>query len=137
MTTTINWPLVHERDDGIRPAGGAGQCFYCRKWIGEPHAKDCVIVTKRVLVRIEGLVTGTWEFDTPHSFDSNMIEYLYNDGTWCADGVLSEEGVTWVQEDAQKQLKMAQESSGCLCNVLRFKFDRVLDETPRRKLKEN
>ena len=130
-----DWPIVHERDDGIRPAGEPDRCFYCHKKIGKPHAGDCVIVTKRVLMRIEGLATGIWELDVSHHFDLSTIEYMYNDGNWCANNILSEEDVAWDREDAQKQLEAVRASSGCLCGVLRFKFERVLDDTPRRNLK--
>ena len=27
----MNWPTVHEKDDGIRPAGRPDQCFYCKQ----------------------------------------------------------------------------------------------------------
>lgn len=133
-----NWPLVDPRDDGIRPAGGPNECFYCGKKIGEPHARDCVIVTRRVLVRIEsadGTISGMWEKDSPYSFDPEMIEYMYNDGTWCANNILDYD-VAWDQPGAYEKLKeIAQRDDECLCGMLGFKFVRVVDDTPRRALK--
>jgi hypothetical protein len=136
MTPTDNWPVVHEQDHGIRPAGRQDSCFYCGKKIGEIHSKDCVIVTKRVLLSIksyDGDITGTWETDEPHSFGPEMIEFRYNDRSWCANNILSEKDVVWDQVDAARQLE-AQAMSGCLCGVLQLKFERVVDDTPRRKL---
>lgn len=47
----MSWPTVDPEDDGIRPAGASDECFYCHQKVGEPHQRDCVIVTKRVRVR--------------------------------------------------------------------------------------
>lgn len=133
---THNWPLVHARDDGIRPAGKPDECFYCRKKIGEPHAPDCAIVTKRVLLLIkslDGSLTGTWELDVTHSFQPEMIEYMKNDGTWCANNIFDYDEIEWDQLDAWADLELMSKD-GCLCDKLRFEFVRVVDDTPQRKL---
>lgn len=41
--------IVTERDE--KPAGkGSGHCFYCPSLIGQEHAKECVLRTRKVLV---------------------------------------------------------------------------------------
>lgn len=134
-----DWPLVHPQDDGIRPAGGPNECFYCGKKIGEPHARDCVIVTKRILMRItsvDGTVTGSCEYDEAYCFDRDTCEYMRNEGSWCADNILATDdyNVTWDQPNALELLKKMS-GAGCLCDKLVFKFVRVVDGTPRRALK--
>ncbi len=48
-----DWPVVHELDDGIRPAGPPDACLYCGQKVSSPHSKDCVMVTKRILVSVQ------------------------------------------------------------------------------------
>lgn len=78
-------PLVTLEDE--RPAGkGSGRCFYCPSKIGDRHALDCVIFTKKVIVRM----TVEYEVEVPHSWGKDMIEFHRNDGTWCCDNALDE-----------------------------------------------
>ena len=91
------------------------------------------MVTKRILMRVvstDGSITGSWEFDSPHSFSSEMNEYMKNEGTWCANNVLESEEIVWDQPDALIRLKLMSNGK-CLCDELRFKFVRVVDDTPR------
>lgn len=132
-----NWPLVHKRDGGIRPAGGPNECFYCRRKIGQPHESSCIMVTKRVLLRVATLnekITGSWELDTPHSFEPEVIERMRNEGSWCQNNIFSYD-VVWDQRGALKKLE-AMSEDGCLCGKLRFTFVRVVDDTPRRELQD-
>lgn len=112
------WPIVAPNDDGIRPAGGSGMCMYCRQAIGLPHDQSCVIVTKRV--RLRYLIEV--DVDLPHAWDEAQILFNRNDGTWCANNVV-------------KELKNTSDESGCLCDRVTAEFVRVVDDTPRRKLK--
>jgi hypothetical protein len=134
----MSWPLAHAQDDGLRPGGDPDKCFYCNQKIGDPHTQDCVIVTKLVLLRIETVdhdVTGIWEHNVPWSWDPEMINFMYNEGSWCASNIFAEDRVTWDQSNAEEHLKELTRS-GCLCDKIRFDFARVLDDTPRRKLKQ-
>ena len=74
------WPIVLKNDDGIRPAGKPDECLYCKSKVGEPHAKDCVIVTKIVKVRYSFEI----EITVPHHWDKDMIEFHRNESSWCA-----------------------------------------------------
>lgn len=78
-------PAVKLEDE--RPAGkGSGKCFYCPSFIGQPHADDCVLYTKNVLVRL----VVTYPVEVPNSWDKKMIEFHRNEGTWCGDNAIEE-----------------------------------------------
>jgi hypothetical protein len=81
---TQTWPLVDANDDGIRPAGKPDECFYCHQKVGQPHGPECVVVHKKVRVR----VTMEIEMEVPASWDDDAIEFHYNDGTWCANNIV-------------------------------------------------
>ncbi len=179
-----NWPLVDPKDDGIRLAGAPDQCFYCQKRVGESHARDCVIVQKRVEMEVlitwpEGAKTkdgqmlvgtksaGLWQFDEPHFWDAHQSTFHKNDSSWCAnnfvhqmDGGDDEGSSTTLDEATKTQLRALYERCekinalrdddaaaldalesdgepfiGCLCSVLSFKLVRVVDDTPKRKLR--
>ncbi len=80
------WPLVMPDDDGIRPAGTPGECFYCQQAVGQPHERDCVVVTKRVRLRY------TFEVivEVPHAWDQTMIEFHRNESSWSSSNALVE-----------------------------------------------
>jgi hypothetical protein len=64
----------------IRPASVKEQCFYCSKPIGSTHAPDCVLVKKRVRIKVFTELT----VEIPHFWDEETIRFYYNDGSWCA-----------------------------------------------------
>lgn len=142
--TTNDWPLVHERDDGIRPAGPPDACLYCKQKVGQPHGRECVVVTKRI--EMDVLVTwpdgmrpsrGVWQFDEPYSWDSGMSEFHKNESSWCCSNFLRDDrrfDVTWTDApaDVWQRLDALYEAGDCLCNVLRFGFAGVVDDTPKR-----
>ncbi len=139
------WPLVDVYDDGIRPAGKPTACFYCHKGVGYPHARDCVVVTKRVELRVHAELptgeefTGLWQYDEVHAWDADEIEFHKNDSSWCAGNLLHEregsETLTWEGRDPTDILTSLHASGNCLCNVLSFEFVRVVDPTPRREIR--
>src|SRR5262245_41416287 len=64
-----DWRLVDPFDDGIRPAGPKDTCFYCWQKVGEPHRRDCIVVTKVVRFRVSAEVDIT----VPHSWTEEQI----------------------------------------------------------------
>jgi hypothetical protein len=72
-----NWPV---EDYSIRPAGNPGECFYCNEEKGSTHSQDCVIRNRSVVVRmsVEYVVL------VPESWTEKDIEWMRNEGTWCA-----------------------------------------------------
>jgi hypothetical protein len=150
MTNTQTWPLIEPNDDGIRPAGPPDACFYCDQKVGARHGFDCVIVTKRVEMRVRaklpsGEFAGSWQFDEPHSWDARMSQFYRNESSWCAGNFMRERAagtVVWDVGDPWPEIAALNESSDqpggrCLCGFLQFEFVRVVDATPRRKLRES
>jgi hypothetical protein len=141
MSTEV-WPLVDEHDDGIRPAGGSDVCFFCKAKVGQPHGSECVIVTKRIEMAVKATfpdgskAIGKWIFDEPHSWDAGMSEFSKNESSWCAGNILHHQGeIAWVTgEDVWSKLEALHEAGDCLCNVITFQFERVVDDTPKREL---
>ena len=88
-----------------RPAGRAGECFYCGQAIGERHRDDCVLVQKRVKVRM----IVEYEVDVPAFWDKERIEFHRNDGSWCADNALAE-------------LRKLSKQDGCLCAKTAYQY---------------
>lgn len=90
--TIAIWPLVDPKDDGIRPAGPPDACFYCRREVGQEHARDCVIVEKLVELRVfrEDKEIGTWTLYDPYHWDGWNSEFHKNESSWCAGNFLDE-----------------------------------------------
>jgi len=116
------------------------------------------IVTKRVKMKVTATMpdkrvfTGTWVFNEPHEWDRYMSQFHKNEGTWCANNLLSDDNkksLEWDQPEALaaiEQLACSQESSDqqvdesfryihCLCDVFEFELLEVVDPTPRRELR--
>jgi hypothetical protein len=106
------WPLVAINDDGIRPAGEPDECFYCNKKVGQPHGRDCVVVTKRVLVRYVVDV----EISVPHTSDEEQIVDFEN-----------HEGDSYNLEPV----------NGALIHSISASFIGTLDDTPQRALQDH
>ena len=138
------WPLVADDDDGIRPAGAPDECFYCKNKVGQPHSLDCVVVTKRIEMRVRAqllggnIVTGLWQFEEPYAWDVGMSESHKNKSTWCAGNFLRERytgNVRWDTGNPWPDLIAICSARGCLCSRVSFEFVRIVDATPRRKLR--
>jgi hypothetical protein len=110
----MNWPIVTEDDDGIRPNGRPDACFYCDQQVGKPHSEQCVIVNKVVRVRY----SFTIDVEVPHHWSDRDVEFHRNDGTWCADNAIGE-------------LEAAAEIA-CLCPNFKCEVIGVVDPTPRK-----
>jgi hypothetical protein len=70
MSNVPVFPLAHPSDDGIRPAGAPDECLYCKQKVGTPHLADCVVVYKKVRLRLIVEV----EVDQPHHWTPEKIE---------------------------------------------------------------
>ena len=82
----MNWPLVDPKDNGIRPAGKPDECFYCQSKVGEPHGRECVIVTKSVTLEYRILI----DVEVPHFWNDDDINFHRNEGSWCAGNAVNE-----------------------------------------------
>jgi len=95
------------------------------------------MVTKRVFLTVatvDGSVIGDFFSDEPHSHSSDLIEHRYNESNWCANNLLDRE-IEWVHVDSDR-LHALRKDDGCLCDKVTISFSRVIDETPRCKLKK-
>lgn len=85
-------------EKAMRPASTERRCFYCHEEIGGTHKDDCVLLKKKVRVRM------TVEYDTTTfaSADQDYVDFHYNESSSCADNALNE-------------LKAYSDKVGCLC----------------------
>jgi hypothetical protein len=89
----------------MRPASSQEACFYCQQLIGEFHKEDCVLISKKALIR----VIVEYEVEIPAHWGKKETEFHRNDGTSCADNTIDE-----LQELATKE--------GCLCGIMKHKY---------------
>lgn len=101
-------------ESSMRPASDKRECFYCRRPIGESHADDCVLVLRRVKVRM----IVDYEIEVPAHWDQYMIEFHRNDSSWCASSAIDE-------------LQAIHEAENCICNHTSFEY---LGETDGKRL---
>lgn len=106
-----------------RPNGERGECFYCRQPIGERHKDGCVIRTRRVRVK----ATIEYEVEVPADWDASMIDFHFNESSWCTDNIL---------DDLSKDINRREaEGRECLCGSAEFDYlgevgDRFPTSTP-------
>ena len=78
MTRKVS-PLV-----GPRLAGRPDECFYCNEKLGSDHKADCVLVRKRVRLRLVVEFTDR----VPDHWTADSIDFWLNEGTRCSDNEL-------------------------------------------------
>lgn len=88
-----------------RPLGKRGECFYCKRAVGQTHKDECVCLTRKITLEIKGNI----EIDVPSFWDADLIEFHFNESSWCADNIIDE---------LNKHIK----SRGCLCDILQFRY---------------
>lgn len=91
--------------DAKRPNSVDDSCFYCHQAIGEPHRPSCVLIAKKVRVRM----TVEYEVEVPASWNAGDVEFHRNESSWCADNAMGE-------------LEKLAGREGCLCGVTHFEF---------------
>ena len=64
----------------------SGECFYCQQKIGQLHKDDCVLIKKKVKVRM----IVDYEIEVPAHWDKRQIEFHRNQGSWCFSNALDE-----------------------------------------------
>lgn len=104
MNKPVEIPIVKKEDE--RPAGkGSGHCFYCPSKIGKPHAKDCVLYTKTVTIRM----IIEYPIEVPNAWDKDRIEFHRNESSWCVNNAIDE-------------LQELDKENGCFCGVTKFEL---------------
>lgn len=92
-------------EKAMRPASDKRQCFYCQQRIGELHKPTCVLVCKKVRVRM----IVEYEVEVPNCWDKDLVEFHRNDSSWCADNAISE-------------LSAMSSETSCICCSTRFEY---------------
>lgn len=100
---------------GPRPAGPPDRCFYCDGPVGAQHARDCVMRQRTVVVRM----TVEYVVEVPENLPPDMIEFMRNEGSWCATNALDE-----LQPNEEED----PEGNCCLCHTTAFEY--VREATP-------
>lgn len=80
-----------------------GKCFYCHQPIGSEHKSDCVLIMKKVKVRM----TIEYEVEVPADWSKEMVEFHRNESSWCAGNAIAE-------------LESLGDGNECLCGVATF-----------------
>lgn len=95
---------------GIRPAGSPDHCFYCGVERGGIHLEKCVIRERTIVVQftVELVVVE------PESFGPDLINFKYNEGSWCADNLAD------MMAKAVERIG----DNGCLCPVVSGEYVR-------------
>jgi hypothetical protein len=118
-----NWPLVHPKDDGIRPAGNPDECFYCNQKVGQPHAPDCVAVSRRarftVTLEVDIDMPCCWDNET--DYQTFHEEHGYEE-VWNA---LEQELSEGLPDDKPRTIHSAD-----------FQYMGICDHTPRSKVRD-
>lgn len=101
-----------------RPANMNGKCFYCNQEIGSTHKDDCGLINKKAIIR----VNIEYEIEVPASWNKEDVEFHRNEGSWCANNVITE----------LEELFKGEEKS-CMCECATFE---VLSISNNNYLKE-
>lgn len=142
MTTrkTDGWPIVTPDDDGIRPAGRPDECFYCNRRVGQPHRQCCVTVLKimKYSVWVEGERVGTFQREEPYSWSPEECESHKNESSWCVGNALAD--IQWEgggpPEGLFEEGFDVAEDFCCMCGVLGFRFEEVVEAGPLVEVRE-
>lgn len=95
-------------EEAMRPASDKRQCFYCQQAIGEVHKPNCVLISRKVKVRM----TVEYEVEVPAHWDKSNIEFHRNEGSWCTNNAIDE--LTSIFE--------GEEENGCMCSCTEFEY---------------
>lgn len=99
----------------VCPAGKPDECYYCGAKVGEQHKSNCVIREKTIVTRM----TIDFVDSVPESWDEDLIDFHYNDSSWCATNVLHR-----LEERSNFR---------CLCDVASFEYLRDATEEDEEK----
>ena len=99
----------------VRPAGKTDECYYCGAKVGEQHKSNCVIREKTIVTRL----TIDFVDDVPENWDKEVIDFHYNNSSWCASNILNR-----LEE---------RNNFRCLCDVASFEYLRDATEEDEEK----
>ena len=100
-------------DNGPRPAGDPGECFYCRRKAGDLHAVTCVCRKQTVVIEYTVRVC----VEVPAYWREHEVEFHRNDSSWCATNLIAELAEAYDRDDGP-----------CLCSNAEARFVRLATE---------
>lgn len=92
-----------------RPASKRDVCFYCQQPIGAMHKPDCVLINKKVTIK----VSMELEIEVPAHWSGHDVEFHRNESSSCADNTL---------QDCIKEIKRLKKAHGCMCGNLHVEY---------------
>ena len=92
----------------LRP-GYEDVCYYCSQPLGGRHKVGCVLLRRRIIVRVSVDVVEM----VPADWDVEMIDFRFNKSGWCVDNIIP---------DVMAKLKEARRGGGCLCSVVKIAY---------------
>ena len=118
--------------NAMRPRDSERRCFYCHNPVGSVHESDCVLIQRRVQVRLEipGLGASIdYEIEIPAAWTQSDVEFHRRGGSWCSDNALDElehvDGAQLLYAQLKRYAELREESGeGCLCGVVTTTFVR-------------
>lgn len=87
-----------------RPASPVDECFYCHQPVGGYHDSECVLIQRKVTVRM----TIEYDVSVPAKWGKEDIEFHRNESSWCSTNAIGE------LEEITKD--------GCLCDKTNFAY---------------
>lgn len=87
------------------------ECRYCHQPLGSDHKNDCILIKKKVKIRM----TVEYEIEVPSDWDKEMVEFSRNSGSWCAGNAIAE-------------LDELAGDNGCLCHCASFEYIDTVSE---------
>ena len=109
----IGQDIVKPEDE--RPVRRDGTCFYCNRPIGQAHKPGCVILQRTIVVE----ATIKCVVSIPRDWDQQMIQFHFNEGSWCADNMMRWMG-DWEQAKGDEGL--------CSCAAVAVEY--IREATP-------
>jgi hypothetical protein len=103
MVSQSNGFVVTEK--AMRPASKTLECFYCQRALGDEHKTDCVLISKKVKVRM----IVEYEIKVPNHWGKEDIEFQRNEGSWCAS-------------NAMEELEGTFDDTSCMCGAAEFEY---------------
>jgi len=117
MKHTETETVVLARD--ARPLGKPDRCFCCGFPAGSKHSAVCVVPQRSIVMEY----TFTVVVSVPAHWDTHLIEFQRNEGSWCADNALDE---LKAQTDGGNEVGGL--VGGCWCDGMTAKYIREADQ---------
>lgn len=114
-------------EKAMRPASTRRKCFYCHSDIGAVHDSTCVLVRRRVRVRlaVPGYEPLVYSIVVPASWTVKDIEFHRNESSWCANNAIRELKSIDPEFSESLYLKYARDrdpNADCLCSDANFEY---------------